>query len=552
MKQIAKTIVTILMCIVGTKAFAYDFEKDGFYYNLDPYDMTVKITYGENPYKGNVIIPSEVSYNGRTMNVTAIDKSAFKDCAGLSLVQFCNSIKYIGEYAFQNCTNIKRLTIPSNIKIIYTGAFWGCSSLEELIIEDGEELLQCGVNGSQSPSAVFDCKLKYLYIGRDIGYYPYDLDNTDLFTIIIGSGKTFISGFQGAKISTITIPSNVTTIRQGAFKNCNNLKNVNFEDSDKKLVWQEAYSKTIDGTVVSVSPFYDCPIKDAYIGRNITPTTNNIRLSSSDGPFDRTSVENITISNNVTSLCGIKFCNNIKEIVIPSSIQEVCGFKGTNSLVTIKCMNMTPPKIKSTLAENSTYLNGILYVPIGSIDSYKNDEDWGKFFNIQENENDDSDIKKCDKPTICYDKGKLLFYSATEGAICHSTITDSDISSYIANEVQLAATYNISVYATKTGYVDSDKTTATLCWIDVAPKTEGIDTGVAQVEANVVLIQSRNGQIDVTGLDDGTMVSIYDINGTQLESAVSHGGTASITTNMFAGSVAIVKMGNKSVKVLVK
>ena len=55
------------------------------------------------------------------------------------------------------------------------------------------------------------------------------------------------------------------------------------------------------------------------------------------------------------------------------------------------------------------------------------------------------DKEKCEKPTIRYSNGKLLFESTTEGAICQSTITDSDITSYSSNEVQLGVTYHISV-----------------------------------------------------------------------------------------------------------
>ena len=82
---------------------------------------------------------------------------------------------------------------------------------------------------------------------------------------------------------------------------------------------------------------------------------------------------------------------------------------------------------------------------------------------------------------------------------------------------------------------------------------EGIGSGIAQARANAVLIQPDNGQVEVDGLDDGTKVSIYEIDGTQIGSAVSVGGRASInTTNMVAGSIAIVKIGDKSIKVVVK
>lgn len=65
------------------------------------------------------------------------------------------------------------------------------------------------------------------------------------------------------------------------------------------------------------------------------------------------------------------------------------------------------------------------------------------------------------------------------------SITDADIKAGSGNEVQLGVTYNISVYATKSGYDNSETATATLCWIDASPKTEGITNGIANISANV-------------------------------------------------------------------
>ncbi|MDE5570833.1 MAG: hypothetical protein K2I86_02065 [Prevotella sp.] len=89
-------------------------------------------------------------------------------------------------------------------------------------------------------------------------------------------------------------------------------------------------------------------------------------------------------------------------------------------------------------------------------------------------------------------------------------------------------------------------------WIDQEPKTEGMETGMTQVAAKAVLIQSEGGTIHVQGVEDGTPVSVYGINGLQVSSAISQHGTASINTSLQSGSIAIVKVGQKSIKVLVK
>ena len=161
-------------------------------------------------------------------------------------------------------------------------------------------------------------------------------------------------------------------------------------------------------------------------------------------------------------------------------------------------------------------------------------------------------IPKCEKPTIGYENGKLTFASSTEGATYQYTITDDDIKAGSGNEVQLAVTYNISVYATKEGYDNSETATATLCWIDAAPQTEGITDGMAQIAARPVLVKTDNGFITVEGVDDKTNVSIYTTDGKQLGSAISKNNVATIATSIQPGSIAIVKVGDKAIRVIMK
>lgn len=230
----------------------------------------------------------------------------------------------------------------------------------------------------------------------------------------------------------------------------------------------------------------------------------------------------------------------------------------------IYCLSNQPNLIKCKF-KNNTYLHTKLYVPISTKDEFLAAEGWKNFFQIEEMDvadmwngqgepptDDDTQQQKCEKPFIHYSEGKLSFECATDGATCQSTITDTDIASYSVNEIQLTATYNISVYASKEGFDNSDVATATLCWIDVDPKTEGIESGVAQVRANAVLIQSHDGTVSVEGVADGTDITIYDTSGLMVGSTKAHCNYTTIATNLRNGSVAIVRVGDKSLKIIMK
>ena len=97
-----------------------------------------------------------------------------------------------------------------------------------------------------------------------------------------------------------------------------------------------------------------------------------------------------------------------------------------------------------------------------------------------------------------------------------------------------------------------NKYKATEGWKDFNFIEEGITTDVADIPANAVLIQGEGGTIKVHGCNDGEQVSVYSINGTKAGSAVSENGSASINTALQPGNVAIVKIGEKSVKIIMK
>lgn len=86
---------------------------------------------------------------------------------------------------------------------------------------------------------------------------------------------------------------------------------------------------------------------------------------------------------------------------------------------------------------------------------------------------------------------------------------------------------------------------------EVEAKAEGIETDVKEMATIPVLIQSNNGTLRITGAEDGMPVSIYTISGQLLGTTVVRGNEATVSTNLHDG-IAIVKMGNRAVKVLVK
>ena len=355
----------------------------------------------------------------------------------------------------------------------------------------------------------------------NIGYQAF-YGCTGLTSVAIGENVVIIdrSAFFNCSMTSITIPNSVTTIENDAFSTCNKLTSLTIGDNV---------------TTIGNEAFYGC-----------------------------TGLTSITIPNNVTiiKLGAFRDCTGLTSVTLGRSLMSIerRAFEGVD-LKTIISLIENPSNITGKADESSpfsqnTYNSATLYVPKGTIDKYRTAGGWKDFVNIEENsESGGSEteiIQRCEKPTISYSKGKLTFNCATSGATCKYSINDTDIKSGSGNEVQLGVTYNISVYATKSGYEDSETATATLCWIDVDPKTEGIVNGVASVRSYGVMIQASEGFFNISGLETGTPISVYNTAGQMVGAANASANMTTVNTTLRSGEIGIVKIGDKSVKVLMK
>ncbi len=129
MKSLLLSFVALFFAT--TALWAYDFKSGDLYYNItNATDLTVEVTYeeqwSEDNYKGltSVTIPSTVTYNGTTYNVTSIGENAFRYCTGLTSVTIPNSVTSIGWYAFLDCTSLTSVTIPNSVTSIGGYAFY--------------------------------------------------------------------------------------------------------------------------------------------------------------------------------------------------------------------------------------------------------------------------------------------------------------------------------------------------------------------------------------------------------------------------------------------
>lgn len=74
-----RTVVIFVALCIYPSIHAYDFEYDGFYYDITS-DSTVSVTYEgstEYQYEGDIIIPEKATFNNKTYQVSEIGPFAF-------------------------------------------------------------------------------------------------------------------------------------------------------------------------------------------------------------------------------------------------------------------------------------------------------------------------------------------------------------------------------------------------------------------------------------------------------------------------------------------
>ena len=242
-------------------------------------------------------------------------------------------------------------------------------------------------------------------------------------------------------------------------------------------------------------------------------------------------------------------------VTIPNSVTsiEIGAFDGCTELVDVYCYAEEVPSTDSGAFSDSHPEYITLHVPAASIDSYKTTSPWSYFGKIvglsgeEPEQPEQPEVEKCATPVVTYAEGKLSFSCETEGAEFVTDITDSDIKKHYDAEIELSATYNIEVYATKANYENSDTVSVALVWVENGNVDE--DTGIISVEAAPVLIQGNGGILTVSGVAKDTEVTVYTISGTEVARATAADGTATISTGLQSGTIVVVKFGNKSVKV---
>ena len=170
--------------------------------------------------------------------VTEIGSSAFKGCTGLTSLSLPSGVNEIGSSAFEDCSGLTSLSLPSGITKIGSLTFYGCTGLTSLSLPSGvteigsSAFSGCtGLTSLSLPSSITEID-SYAFKGctglKDVSFYI----NCDFDTYLtkghpyIGVGCGIKYYLNDKEITSIVVPSSVTTLGKYAFQKCSNLQSV--------------------------------------------------------------------------------------------------------------------------------------------------------------------------------------------------------------------------------------------------------------------------------------------------------------------------------------
>ena len=353
--------------------------------------------------------------------VTKIGNSAFSGCSGLTSLTLPSGVTEIGNSAFSGCRGLTSLTLPSGVTEIGNSAFSGCSGLTSLTLPSGVTRI-----GS---SAFKNCGLKEvgIYINGDLETYlakghpnidvecgiKYYLNDKEIKNVMIPSSVTSLGcyAFQNSCLTSISLPSSLAFVGDGAFKNCSSLASITFS-SGLVSIGSSVFSGC-SGLTSLILPFGLNSIGSYAFAecRNLTRITLPASLSSiADYAFQNCSnIASLTIPFGVTKIGDYAFsdCSRLTSLTIPSSVKSLgdYAFQKCSSLQSIYVSWSIPISVGKTFyAVDKSKCT--LYVPQGTEHDYLLADVWGDFWNIIE-----YNPTGIDKVTTSTDAKELSRYS---------------------------------------------------------------------------------------------------------------------------------------------
>ena len=407
-----------------------------------------------------------------------------------------DSVNSIGNYAFNHCTGLTSIIISDSVTSIGSNAFSGCSSLTSII--NGNGVTSIGSNAFKGAAWYDNQPDGLIYIGKVAYMYKGEMAPNTHITIEDGTTEIASNAFNGYDaLSSIDIPNSVIKIGEYAFSGCDSLSTITIPNS-LTTIEKCAFRNCTGLTSLNLGNGVKSIGENAFGG-----CTNLISVSGGDNirNIERNAFNNTAWYNNMPD--GLVYLG-----------KAAYKYKGT-----------MPSETQITIKEGTLGIAASAFEGCSSMTSVV-------------------------MPASMTFIGKRAFRNCTKlmDVYCYAENVPEveNVRSSIDDPLSKVPTSSATLHVPAAS-LDAYSTTSPWSGFgSIVPITD--EDAISEIKALPVAIQSQGGCISVTGISDGSQITVCDISGKFLGTTVAAQGCATIRTNLPAGSIVIVNTGGKTFK----
>ena len=309
-------------------------------------------------------------------SVTNIKQAAFLGCSWMDSIILPNTLQNIGKEAFRSCERLHTIVIPNSVTNIGESAFSNCASLTSVELPNSvTNMGGCvfeGCGGLTEP----------VYNSHFFAYYPCDYASS--YHIPDGVETILSRAFWNCThLDSVIVPNSVKTIKYQAFLHCDSLTCVSLPES-LETIEEDAFRECSLITTINL------PNSLTYIGDGAFSDCQNLSEPLYNdhyfAHFPKNYATNYTIPEGIQEVCNAAFngCDSLVSVSFPNSVTRIRYYAIYNCphLLEINIYSETPPVINlnAFYPWNVRPADAFIYVPLGTLETYLNDENWGGYF----------------------------------------------------------------------------------------------------------------------------------------------------------------------------